>query len=675
MVVVSLGAVAQSEKNEKSVLEINQSSFRPVQTDALSGVAIDKIGLDRSKRPCARIKMRVNRMTREEIENITIKLPGGMIELMKRVVASEGNGLIFELTAKPNTRIYIHHDKYGDSNEVVVNLEGDKEYFLDAQLNLLLPIVVATNVKGADVYIDDEFKCVTGDNYMATVEDVTPGEHKITIKHGAAVAEQTVNVSSSSISFRVAVDDKASMPQYVVFELEPKHAAVFIDDVPQESKDGYMQKLFKNGTYNYRVMAQGYHEQSGTFTVSGDRVVKKVSLEENAATVTITSAEGAEIWVNDQKKGYTSWSGRLSAGTYIFEARKASHRTTRMSQNITSTPAEQSYTLDDPTPIVGTLTIASSPALANVLIDGVLVGETPIVVQPLVGHHTVQITKEGYVTWRNEITLTEDKTEVMEAELMKSSVPGARVSNSNSDASSSSNRPAPQSAPVTNFHGVEMIFVEGGTFMMGATPEQGTDPDSNEKPAHSVTLSSFYIAKYEVTQAQWQAIMGSNPSPAQDDNYPVCNVSWDDVQEFITKLNEQTGKKYRLPTEAEWEFAARGGNQCIMGAKFSGGHEIDKVAWYGGISGNQVHTVGGKRPNELGIYDMSGNVQEWVSDWCADYSRRSQTNPKGPSGGDYRVIRGGGWKSGRLNCRVSDRDFHLPSMRSDDFGFRLVLEP
>ena len=112
-----------------------------------------------------------------------------------------------------------------------------------------------------------------------------------------------------------------------------------------------------------------------------------------------------------------------------------------------------------------------------------------------------------------------------------------------------------------------------------------------------------------------------------------------------------------------------------MGAKFSGGHEIDKVAWYGGISGNQVHTVGGKRPNELGIYDMSGNVQEWVSDWCADYSRRSQTNPKGPSGGDYRVIRGGGWKSGRLNCRVSDRDFHLPSMRSDDFGFRLVLEP
>ena len=161
----------------------------------------------------------------------------------------------------------------------------------------------------------------------------------------------------------------------------------------------------------------------------------------------------------------------------------------------------------------------------------------------------------------------------------------------------------------------DMVFVEGGTFTMGCTPEQWNDCLDNEKPAHQVTLSDFYIGKYEVTQVQWVAVMGNNPSSIKGDNLPVGNVSWDDVQEFIERLNEKTGENYRLPTEAEWEYAARGGNRS-MGYKYSGSNDVGNFSWYqGSISINSKYPVGTKMANELGIHDMSGNVLEWVSDF------------------------------------------------------------
>ena len=152
---------------------------------------------------------------------------------------------------------------------------------------------------------------------------------------------------------------------------------------------------------------------------------------------------------------------------------------------------------------------------------------------------------------------------------------------------------------------IAMVYVSGGTFTMGATSEQGSDAYDWEKPAHSVTLSGYYIGKYEVTQELWKAVMGSNPSRFKGDNLPVEQVSWDDVQEFLRKLNAMTGKRYRLPTEAEWEFAARGGNSS-RGYKYSGSNSLGSVAWYYDNSGSRTHAVGTKSPNELGIYDMSG---------------------------------------------------------------------
>lgn len=236
---------------------------------------------------------------------------------------------------------------------------------------------------------------------------------------------------------------------------------------------------------------------------------------------------------------------------------------------------------------------------------------------------------------------------------------------------------APQLVAVEGSHtftvnGVKftMVPVEGGTFTMGATSEQGSDAEEDEKPAHKVTLSDYYIGQTEVTQALWEAVMGSNPSFFEGDNLPVEQVSWNDCQVFIQKLNQLTGKQFRLPTEAEWEYAARGGRKS-QGYKYAGGNNIGSVAWYTGNSGIETHPIGTKQANELGIYDMSGNVYEWCSDWYGDYTSSSQSDPQGPSSGSGRVGRGGDYGSSAGYCRVSNRYGILPGCRGDNLGLRL----
>ena len=226
-----------------------------------------------------------------------------------------------------------------------------------------------------------------------------------------------------------------------------------------------------------------------------------------------------------------------------------------------------------------------------------------------------------------------------------------------------------------NVNGVQfkMVKVEGGTFQMGATLEQGSDADDDEYPVHSVTLSDYYIGQTQVTQELWEAVMGSNPSDFTGDNQrPVENVSWNDCQEFIKKLNRLTEKNFRLPTEAEWEYAARGGNKS-KGYKYSGSNDADAVAWYYDNSGGKTHAVETKQSNELGLYDMSGNVFEWCQDWDGDYTSRSQNNPKGANTGSGHVLRGGGWGDDARHVRVSFRGGYVPSGRFNGFGFRLVL--
>ena len=217
----------------------------------------------------------------------------------------------------------------------------------------------------------------------------------------------------------------------------------------------------------------------------------------------------------------------------------------------------------------------------------------------------------------------------------------------------------------------QMVEVRGGTFTMGATSEQG-DANDDEKPTHEVTLSDYYIGKTEVTQALWEAVMGNNPSYFQGKSLPVENISWNDCKTFIVKLNALTGKTFRMPTEAEWEYAARGGSKS-RGYKYSGSGNIDEVAWHKDNSEEKTHEVGTKRPNELGLYDMSGNVWEWCNDWYGDYSSASQTNPKGPDSGANRIGRGGGWWYYARGCRCSIRGDFGPDYRNEFLGLRLCL--
>ena len=212
----------------------------------------------------------------------------------------------------------------------------------------------------------------------------------------------------------------------------------------------------------------------------------------------------------------------------------------------------------------------------------------------------------------------------------------------------------------------ETVFVQGGSFRMGT---------STDNTAHTVTLADYAIGMYEVTQKQWKAVVGSIPAGvAPCENCPIGGVNWNDVQIYLQKLNELTGKNYRLPTEAEWEYAA-GGGQKSNGFVHAGSNTVESVGWIDINSGNKIHEVGGKQPNELGLYDMNGNVWEWCSDWYGPYSNGASNNPTGPSSGTSRVLRGGSWVNNFQLCRVASRGSNNPNERYINFGLRVVLVP
>lgn len=222
----------------------------------------------------------------------------------------------------------------------------------------------------------------------------------------------------------------------------------------------------------------------------------------------------------------------------------------------------------------------------------------------------------------------------------------------------------------------KMLPVEGGTFKMGCTNPSGAKHNYEaEFPVHQVTVSSFYMGQYEVTQRLWKAVMGDNPSYWSDnDSLPVEQVSWNEVQVFVSRLSQLTGRRFRLPTEAEWEYAARGGSKSL-GYVFPGtSGDLASYIWYGGNSASRTHPVGRKRPNELGLYDMGGNVWEWCLDWMAEYTADAQVDPRGPKHGENRILRGGSINSPSWGCTVSDRSWYLPDHGYRYHGFRLVME-
>lgn len=404
-----------------------------------------------------------------------------------------------------------------------------------------------------------------------------------------------------------------------------------------------------SGSHRLRVIKEMYESYNSTFTLSDEENRQLTpSLVPDFAEVSLVTDNGAEIYINGDLKGKGSWNGRLASGSYIFESRKAGHIPYKMSHDITRHDQSKTIRIQAPTPIYGSLVISSSPSGAKISINGQSVGQTPkYIANQVIGQYTVTAEMDDYETQTQMIEVTEGAEASLTFTMEK------------------------KKDYILKVKGVEypMVFVEGGSFMMGS---DDSDADADER-IHTVTLTDYCIGKYEVTQELWEAVMDNNPSYNIGPRKPVENVSWNDIQYFIEHLNELTGKKFRLPSEAQWEFAARGGKKS-KGYKYSGENTLRMVSWYAENSLNNSHDVGTKLPNELGICDMSGNVCELCSDYYGDYIFTSKSDPEGPVSGTYRVCRGGSWYHTAGTCRVSDRNNRAPGFEGNNLGFRLCLD-
>ena len=459
---------------------------------------------------------------------------------------------------------------------------------------------------------------------------------------------------------------------FYAISVQPKTAMLWIDGVPQEvSSDGEYSAMLAYGSHTYKVEAGGYISKSGSFTIGkGDMAPISVSLVSALATLSVSCPTPAvSLYVDKKSVGSLPWNGNLKEGMHLLEVRKDGYR----SQQKTIQLAQQQkldVAFEALSAIQGNLSVNFKPFGSDVYVDGVKVGQSPRVFNGvLVGNHNVEIRKSGYATSRQTVTISEGQTASISGSLTSTaSTSGTNVLSSSSSSPSGNTI----TIPVKNGISIEMVKVEAGSFNMGATPEMQA-PYEVEKPVHRVTLTNnYYIGKYEVTQALWQAVMGSNPSYFKGDDLPVEQVSWNDCQDFISKLNAMTGKRFRLPSEAEWEYAARGGKKS-RGYQYSGSNTLGDVAWYEGNSGSKTHAVGTKQPNELGIYDMTGNVYEWCQDWYGSSSSSPQTNPIGAVSGSSRVDRGGSWFFTAKHCRSSYRFNLTPGYRLNFLGLRLVL--
>ena len=462
---------------------------------------------------------------------------------------------------------------------------------------------------------------------------------------------------------------------FYALSVQPKDAKVTVDGVLQESSsDGEYSAMLPYGTHTYKVEAGGYISKSGSFSVSsGDMTPISVSLVSALATVSVTCPTPAvSLYVDKKSVGNVPWSGSLKEGMHLVEVKKNGYHSQQKTIQLSQ---QQKLDVDfgELIAIQGNLSVNYKPFGAEVYVDGEKLGQSPRVFNGLlIGNHQVEVRKEGYTTDRKTVMISEGQTANIMGTL--SSQASGLASNSNSASVTSGSNEI--SIPVKNGITIDMVKVEAGTFMMGATSEM-QNPYPNEKPVHQVTLTNdYYMGKYEVTQALWQTVMGRNPSDGKGGNLPVKQVSWKNCQKFISKLNSMTGRKFRLPTEAEWEYAARGGKRS-RGYQYSGSSTISDVAWYDGNSGNKTHPVGTKQANELGIYDMSGNVWEWCQDWYGSYVSSPQTNPLDANSGSSHVYRGGSVFGVARDCCSSSRTCEPSgcsrSIRNYDVGLRLVL--
>ena len=569
-------------------------------------------------------------------------------------------------------------------------------------------LIINSEPQGAEVWLNNESTGeVTPFRRKLAIGDEVPYRLSLPLYHDEA-GLVTVDQPRKELQF-------ALRPAFgsVMVTSTPSGALVFLDE-KQVGQTPLTLDRIASGSHSLRLQAPQYAvERRNVSVADGQTANVAVTLAARFAEITVQAPQGAVVTVDGDRKGSGTLSWRQGEGLCDIVVSMAGHRDARRQLEVVAGRA-QTVQLT-PQPIYGSASVDSDPMDAEIWIDGKQYGVTPNVVERLlVGSHTLVLKKSGCADLQQQFSVEEGKEASLSVKLptgrsvqFTSEKPGMQIIVDGKELGTTpltavvgighhsvsamrggdiidvrdldiTSAGAPLTMAFRDFNqtftvnGVQftMVAVEGGKFTMGATSEQGSDAEEYEKPAHKVTLSDYYIGQTEVTQALWEAVMGSNPSGSKGDNLPVEKVSWDDCQEFIQKLNKLTGKQFRLPTEAEWEYAARGGRKS-RGYKYAGGNNIGSVAWCDGNSGGKTHPVATKQANELGIYDMSGNVKEWCSDLYGDYQSSSRRDPQGPSYGLFRVCRGGGYDNNAGDCRVSNRISNTLGYRFSDLGLRL----
>lgn len=566
-------------------------------------------------------------------------------------------------------------------------------------------LIINSEPQGAEVWLNNESTGeVTPFRRKLAIGDEMPYRLSLPLYHDEA-GMVTVDQPRKELQF-------ALRPAFgsVTVTSTPSGALVFLDE-KQVGQTPLTLDRIASGSHSLRLQAPQYAvERRNVSVADGQTTNMAVTLAARFAEITVQAPQGAVVTVDGDRKGSGTLSWRQGEGLCDIVVSMAGHRDARRQLEVVAGRA-QTVQLT-PQPIYGSASVDSDLMDAEIWIDGKQYGVTPNVVERLlVGSHTLVLKKSGYADLQQQFSVEEGKEASLLVKLptgrsvqFTSEKPGMQIIVDGKKLGTTplttvvgighhsvsamrggdiidvrdldiTSAGAPLTMAFRDFNnqtftvnGVQftMVAVKGGTFTMGATYD---DAEVDEEPAHKVTLSDYYIGQTEVTQALWEAVMGSNPSNHKGDNLPVENVSWDDCQVFIQKLNQLTGKQFRLPTEAEWEYAARGGRKS-RDYKYAGDDYIGSVAWYSGNSGYETHPVATKQANELGIYDMSGNVWEWCSDWFGGYQSSSQSDPQGPSSGSRRVYRGGcsifAW-----GCRVSFRDCNTPDFCNINLGLRL----
>lgn len=523
----------------------------------------------------------------------------------------------------------------------------------------------------------------------ATTLDVSlPGFLPLKVKFAELSPEVSALQRESTYILTLATHNDGSNYQYLEIRVSPSDATLEVDHSIWEMRNGYAAKRVMLGNHDYRISAPNYHTEEGRIAVfdANNKTSKTFNLQPAFGKVNIF------IDVEENQLAFYLDDKKMSRDAITQQTLPSGEHQLRIEGDGYKTYTETFVIIDGlitslrpqlvPEYHYGSVAIESLPfGGATIQIDGKKIGTTPMVYNDLlVGQHLIRLSMAGFADKDTTITIKQGENLEITLNLQRESIaPVESVASSNNallEPYQSENIATVEIVPTEGSQKImvkgvtfAMNFVKGGTFTMGTN-----DANVDEGPAHSVTLSDYYIGEAEVTQALWTAVMGFNPSSVNNPEAPVDNVSWEECIAFIRNLNAITGGKitgghFRLPTEAEWEYAAKGGNMS-HGFLYAGSNRIEDVGWY---TKKTIHSVKSKKPNELGLYDMTGNVWEWCQDYYDNYSVASQKNPQGPQKGNSRIVRGGSYQSAPVLCSNTIRNRIGQKVKLFGVGFRLAM--